>query len=69
MPSDMSPAAATQYDNSVRQMTPEQKLASAEALWHMAWELKIAGVRMQNPEWSEAQITAGVRQLFLCAAT
>lgn len=69
MQSDMSPEAATHYDNAVRHMTPEQKLASAEALWRMAWELKIAGVRMQNPEWSEAQITARVRQLFLCAAT
>jgi hypothetical protein len=65
----MSTDATAHYDNAVRHMTPEQKLASAEALWHMAWELKTAGIRMQNPEWSDTQIANRVRQLFLYATT
>lgn len=66
---DMSPEAAARYDRAVRDMTPEQKLASAEALWHTAWQLKVAGVRMQHPEWSETQVVDQVRQLFLRAAS
>jgi hypothetical protein len=65
----MTPDAAAHYDRAIRGMTAEQKLASAEALWHTAWELKIAGVRMQHPEWSGDQVAAQVRQLFLRATT
>jgi hypothetical protein len=69
MPSHMSPDAAAHYDRAVRDMTAEQKLASAEALWYAAWDLKAAGVRLQHPEWSASQITDRVRQLFLRATT
>jgi hypothetical protein len=69
MPSPLSPDAATYYDRAIRGMTAEQKLASAEALWHTAWELKTAGVRMQYPEWSDDQVAARVRQLFLRVTT
>lgn len=69
MSSHMTPDAAAYYDRAVRSMTAEQKLASAEALWHTAWALKIAGVRIQHPEWSDDQVTVLVRQLFLRATT
>lgn len=69
MPSHMSPEATAHYDRALGNMTPAQKLASAEALWYTAWELKVAGVRMQHPEWSDSQIMDRVRQLFLRATT
>jgi len=69
MPLHMSPDAAAHYYRAVRGMTAEQKLASAEALWYAAWELKVAGVRLQHPEWSDSQLADRVRQLFLRATT
>ena len=69
MLSPMLPDTAAHYDRIVGSMTAEQKLASTEALWHTAWELKVAGVRMQHPEWSEEQVAAQVRRIFLRATT
>ena len=69
MASHLPSEAAARYTRAVRDMTAEQKLASAEALWRTAWQLKVAGVRMQHPEWSETQVVARVRQLFLRATS
>jgi len=48
-------------------MTAEQKLAVARQLRATAWELKAAGVRAQHPEWSEGEVQARVREIFLYA--
>ena len=48
----------------LRRMTPAQKLAVMDALWRQAWNLKVAGVRMQHPEWTGEQVAARVREIF-----
>jgi hypothetical protein len=52
-----------------RRMTPEQKLAQASALYWQARALKAAWLRTQHPMWSEAEIEARVREIFLLATT
>jgi hypothetical protein len=53
----------------LRRMSPAQKLAVMHTLWRMAWNLKLAGVRMQHPEWTGAQVSARVREIFRGAAS
>ena len=53
----------------LRRMTPAQKLAVMHTLWRQAWNLKVAGVRMQHPEWTIAQVAARVREIFRGAAS
>lgn len=48
-------------------MTAEQKIRLAETLWWEARKLKAAGLRAQHPDWSEEQIEAKVREIFLYA--
>jgi hypothetical protein len=50
-------------------MTSEQRLQLAERLYWEARELKAAGVRMQHPDWSEEQVKAEVRRIFIHART
>ena len=53
----------------LRRMTPAQKLAVMHTLWRQAWNLKVAGVRMQHPEWTSEQVAARVREIFRGAAS
>lgn len=48
-----------------RRMTPEQKLRAAMRLYWSARELKAAWLRTEHPEWTEAQVSAAVREAFL----
>jgi len=50
-------------------MTPEQKIKIALRLYHSARELKAAGLRSQNPDWSEEMIQEKLREIFLYART
>jgi hypothetical protein len=50
-------------------MTPEQKLKVALRFYHSARDLKAAGLRFQNPDWSEERIQDRVREIFLYART
>jgi len=50
-------------------MTPEEKLRIAMDLFHCAWDLKLAGLRAQHPDWSENEIEEKVREIFLYART
>ena len=52
-----------------RSMEPEQKLKLALDLYYSARELKAAGLRAYNPEWSEEKIKDQLRQIFLYART
>ena len=53
----------------LRRMTPEQKLMAAFDLYDTARELKAAGLRMQHPDWLEAQVQKEVSRIFLHART
>lgn len=45
-------------------MTPAEKLAVMDALWHQAWALARAGMRDRHPDWSAEAIDDAVRSLF-----
>jgi hypothetical protein len=49
--------------DSLRRMSPEQKLAVMHALIRQAWELKAAVIRARHPELSETEIRARAWEL------
>lgn len=51
----------------LRAMTPEQKLKAAQWIYESAWQLKLAWIRAQHPDWSDEQVHAAVREAFLYA--
>jgi len=52
-----------------RSLTPEKKLDIALRLYYSARDMKAAGLRMQNPDWTEEKIQKRVREIFLYART
>jgi len=50
-----------------RLMSPEQKLRLMQQLYYTAWQLKAAALRERNPQWTEDQIQAKVKEVFLYA--
>jgi hypothetical protein len=50
-------------------LSPTQKLAIADGLWHTAWELAAAGVRDRNPSLTEEEVARRVGALFLRVRT
>ena len=50
-------------------MKPEKKLRITQMLYYSARELKAAGLRAQNPNWSEEMVKDRVREIFLYART
>jgi len=52
-----------------RSMTPEQKLQIAMRIYDSVKELKAAGLRAQNPDWTEEMIQKKLREIFMYART
>ena len=52
-----------------RAMTPVERLRQSYALYWTARRLRTAHERAKHPEWTQAQIDAEVRRIFLRAAT
>jgi hypothetical protein len=50
-------------------MSAEQKVRIALRLYYSAQQLKLAGLRDQNPDWTEREIQEQLRQIFLYAGT
>ena len=50
-----------------RKMTPQQKLATAGAMYLAAREFKAAALRSFHPDWSEKRIWEEVRRIFEAA--
>lgn len=50
-------------------MSYARKWQEACRLRETAWKLKMAGVRARYPAWSDQQIEAEVRKIFLYATT
>lgn len=50
-------------------MTPAQKLQMVADLYHAGIRLKMAGLRMTHPDWSEHQLEREARQSLLYAGT
>ena len=49
----------------IRRMTPGRRLEIAQELYETAWQLKQSGLRHQHPGWSDAEIRAKCRRVFL----
>lgn len=48
----------------LRAMSADEKVRVSQALWEEVWEVLAAGVRGRHPEWTPAQVVAGVRELL-----
>ena len=57
--------AQTVQDNIIRDMSPGRRLEVARELYETAWQLKVAGLRREHPDWSDQYIFAKVRRVFL----
>jgi len=55
--------------NIYAKMTPAQKWQEALRLREMAWLMKGAFLKEQNPTWSDEQIQTALRKIFLYAST
>jgi hypothetical protein len=65
---DLSEAAADvsgRQDELIRMMESSRRLQIAQELWQTAWELKQSGLRAQYPDWTEEQIRAKARRVFI----
>jgi hypothetical protein len=52
-------------DEIIRAMTPGRRLEVARELYETAWQLKAAGLRREHPDWSEGDVLAKLRRVFL----
>jgi hypothetical protein len=52
-----------------RAMTGQRRWQLAEQLYWSARKLKLAGLRAQHPDWTEEQLNAELRRIFLHART
>ena len=65
MASELTP----EYIAMLRQLSGQQKLRTAFAMYWSARALKAAGLRSQFPLWSEQQLQQKVKEIFLHAST
>lgn len=52
-----------------RRMTPEEKLRAVCELYQAGIQLRMAGLRMQHPEWAEERLEREARRSLLYAGT
>jgi hypothetical protein len=52
-----------------RAMTPAERLQQAQAMYWTARRLRFAYERSEHPDWTDEQVKAHVRRVFLRAAT
>jgi len=58
-------AAGRVQEELIRAMTPGRRLEVARELYETAWQLKAAGLRREHPDWSENDVLAKLRRVFL----
>jgi hypothetical protein len=52
-------------DELIRAMSPARRLEIAQELYDTAWQLKVAGLRREHPDWSDEHLVAKARRVFL----
>jgi uridine kinase len=67
--SDRYSEATKVHQKLMRKKTFAQKWKQACALRDVAWAMKAARIRSQNPEWSGPQVQDAVRKIFLYGST
>lgn len=63
----MNDPLTPEYIETLRRMSGRQKLKTAFQLYWGARQLKAARLRQEHPDWSEDQVQAGVREIFMYA--
>lgn len=58
-------AAELKQEELIRFMTPQRRLAVARELYEAAWQIKESALRRQHPGWSEQEVQAKCRRVFL----
>ena len=58
-----------EYIETLRRMSGREKLKAAFRIYWGARKLKAARLRQEHPDWDEAQVQGGVREIFLHART
>lgn len=61
--------AGSEQTQALRRLSPEQRWRVAHRLYWTMRRHKAAFLRAQHPDWSEPQVAAYVRRLFLHAGT
>lgn len=60
----VSPEAARRQAERYRTMTPAEKLDCADALWELAWDATVAGVRMRHPDADPQSVLREARAIL-----
>ena len=68
-PQDHIAAGLAKQREIIKAMTAEQKLKIAFDMRRMAMELKTSWLKQIHPDWTEQQVQAEVRRIFLYAQT
>jgi hypothetical protein len=63
----MNEPLTPEYIETLRRMSGQQKLKTAFQLYWGARRLKAARLRQEHPDWSEEQMQARVREIFMYA--
>jgi len=53
----------------LRKMSAQDKWNEALRLREMSWQIKLASVRLQHPDWDTSRVEAEVKKIFLYATT
>lgn len=65
----MADQVSPEYREVLRELSGEQKLRTASALYWDARRLKAARLREQHPDWSEEAVEQRVKEIFMHAVT
>ena len=49
----------------IRKMSPARRLETAFSLYKLAWDIKISALRTLNPDWSQDELEARTRRIFV----
>ena len=63
-PAGVSPDVAERQLDRYRSMTAAEKLACADALWDLAWDATLAGIRMRRPDSDENSVVQDARAIL-----
>lgn len=63
-PAGVAPDVAERQVGRYRSMTPAEKLACADALWDLAWDATLAGIRMRRPDSDENSVVQDARAIL-----
>jgi hypothetical protein len=68
MPKQLEPIHPVQLEG-LRRMSPAEKVRMMAALYRAGIRLRVAGLRMQHPDWGDAQLEFEARRSLLYAGT